>query len=50
MVHVSLSSIPLTLGNILLWPDCTLVGFILSALGHVQVTTALVFLRSSMVW
>ena len=50
MVHISLGSIPLTLGNTLLWPGCTLIGFLLSALGHAQVTTALVFLRSSMVW
>ena len=39
MVYISLDSIPLTLGNTLLWPDCALVGFLLSALGHAQVTT-----------
>ena len=34
MVHISLGSIPLTLGNTLLWPGCTLIGFLPSALGH----------------
>ena len=39
MVYINLDSVPLTLGNTLLWPGCALVGSLLSALGRAQVTT-----------